>query len=113
MLRRTPLLAMMLGLMASFLVASPTFAQSATYELGPFMAIGFGQTQIQAEKNAWDEAWVIADAIESVIPTGHGIVDFAGIQGRHTDENTFLLEFYLVVAIYYDSSDGGPGGPDS
>ena len=111
MLRSTKFMFVCLFLTFAFVNVGQAQAQS-TYELGPFMAIGSGETASEAEANAYGEAWDIVAAMAEVIPEGHEIIDFVVESGQLVGD-TYFLEFHLVVE--YDPNPpgggGGTGGP--
>jgi hypothetical protein len=110
MLRATKILSVCIFLALAFANVGQAQAQ-ATYELGPFLAIGDGETPTEAEANAYGDAWDIVAAIAAVLPEGHEIIDFV-VESEALFGTTFFLEFHLVVE--YDSNGGGGeevGGP--
>ena len=111
MLRATKLFSVVFFLMLSMASVSQAQAQS-TYELGPFLAIGFGETASQAQADAYAEAWDMVDSIAAILPQGHEIIDFV-VESQEQLGNSCMLEFHIVVG--YDGLPGvvgpGPGGP--
>ena len=87
---------------------SQTQAQS-TYELGPYLAIGAGETATEARTNAYIEAWDIIDSMAAILPAGHDVIDFVVDSGELIGD-TYFLEFFVIVE--YDSSGrrGNGGG---
>lgn len=110
MIRTTKVFSVCLFLLALFSNGNYLCGQS-TYEIGPFVAIGFGQTEETAEESAWEEVWDIVAVMATVIPQGHKIVDIAVEYQGPATINTYMLEFHLVVAFQSSPSGGGPGDP--
>lgn len=95
MLRATKILSVCIFLALAFANVGQAQAQS-TYELGPIMVIGDGETAEEAEANAYGEAWDMVESIAAFLPEGHEIVDFV-VESEELIGTTFILEFSLVV----------------
>jgi hypothetical protein len=70
-------------------------AQS-TYELGPYVAFGIGESESEAEGKAYIEVWEIVDSVEEYLPEGHEVVGLL-IGGEDWIGDTYSIEFYIVV----------------
>ena len=95
MLCATRLLSVCFFLALAFANVGQAQAQ-ATYELGPFLVIGDGVTSVQAEENAYGEAWDMVETIANALPEGHEIVDFV-VESEELLGTVFILEFSLVI----------------
>ena len=110
MLPATKLLPVFFFLALAFAHVGQAQAQ-ATYELGPFLALGDGETPAEAEANAYGDAWDIVAGIAAILPEGHEIIDFV-VENGELIGTTYWLEFHIVVE--YDPNGGGGeevGGP--
>lgn len=74
---------------------SHAHAQS-TYELGPFIATGEGETVSQSMSSAFDDVSDIKASIRKTLPDGHMIVDSV-IHYEEQLGDTYIIEFSVTV----------------
>ncbi len=107
MVRATQLLSICVFLMLALVNANQAQAQS-TYQLGPFVAIGFGETASLAESDAYGEAWKMLESIQAELPGGHEIIDLVVESGELVGDSYFL-EFHVVIQSVLIPKLGGGG----
>ena len=74
-------------------------ADMVTYELGPFVVEGKGNTYDQAEANAFSAMWAMVDEIESELPEGHVLLDVVVEDQGQMAKFEYFIKFHVVVWI--------------
>lgn len=89
--------------------AQAAFADTYTYEMGPFHVEGMGATPAEAEQEAVDAMWEVIASVEAGLPENESVLYFIVLNEGMIGGSIYEIDFMLVIIGYTNHPYPLPG----